>query len=72
MFKFKRNMGNLDRSFRILVGIVLWVVVGPATNLVLLDNVLEVTMAVIGTFAIMSAVFAYCFLYEFTGSDTSK
>ncbi|MEJ2142631.1 MAG: DUF2892 domain-containing protein [Gammaproteobacteria bacterium] len=69
MLKFRRNMGNLDRSIRIMVGIALWVV-GPATNLVVLDEVLEITLAVIGTFAILSALFAYCVLYEFTGSDT--
>ena len=69
MLKFKRNMGNLDRSVRILVGVLLWVV-GPATYVVVLDNLLEVILAVIGTFAILSAVFAYCMLYEFTGTNT--
>lgn len=71
MLKFKRNMGNLDRSIRVLVGLTLWVI-GPATNLVVLDNLLEMTFALIGTFAILSAVFSYCLLYEFTGSDTSR
>lgn len=70
MLRFKSNMGTLDRGLRILVGIILWII-GPATNLVVLNNLLEVTLTIIGTFAILSAVFAYCLLYEFTGTDTS-
>ena len=69
MIRFKRNMGNLDRSIRITVGIILWII-GPATNLVALSPVLEIVLAVIGTFAILSALFAYCLLYEFTDIDT--
>lgn len=69
MLKFKRNMGTLDRSIRVIVGLTLWII-GPATNLFVLNNILEMMLAVIGTFAILSAMFAYCLLYEFTGTNT--
>lgn len=71
MLKFKRNMSNLDRAIRIAVGITL-LVIGPATNLVVLNMALEIILAVIGIFAILSAVFAYCLLYEFTDIDTQR
>ena len=71
MFKFKRNMGIIDRSVRVIVGSGL-LVVGPATNLVELASALEITLGILGGFAIFSAVFAYCFLYEFTDSNTAS
>ena len=71
MLKFKRNMGSLDRGVRIAVGVMLWII-GPATKLVELTPSLEILLAVIGTFAILSAVFAYCLLYEFTDIDTQR
>ena len=69
MLTFKRNMNNVDRAFRILVGIAL-IVIGPVTNMVEVQKVLEVLLGVIGTFALLSGIFAYCILYEFTKSDT--
>ena len=71
MFKFKRNMGVLDRAVRLIVGAAL-LVTGPATNLLELANVLEIILGVMGVFAILSAIFAYCFLYEFTDSNTAS
>jgi hypothetical protein len=71
MLKFERNMAGWDRALRFVVGISL-LVVGPATNLVELAPVLENILAVVGVFAILSATFAYCLLYEFTGSNTLK
>lgn len=71
MLNLKRNMSNLDRSIRIIVGIVL-LIVGPATNLVKLNMALEIVLAVIGVFAILSAVFAYCLFYEFADIDTQR
>ena len=71
MFKFKRNMGVLDRAVRLIIGAAL-LVTGPATNLLELANVLEIILGVMGVFAILSAIFAYCFLYEFTDSNTAS
>ena len=71
MFKFRRNMGALDRSIRIIVGAGL-LVIGPVTNLVELAPALEITIGILGSLAILSAVFAYCFLYEFTDSNTAS
>ena len=71
MFKFKRNMGTLDRSIRIIVGSGL-LVAGPATDLVELASALEITLGALGGLAILSAIFAYCFLYEFTDSNTAS
>ena len=71
MFKFKRNMGTLDRTARLMVGATL-LIAGPATNLLELANVLEIILGVLGALAILSAIFAYCFLYEFTDSNTAS
>ena len=71
MLKFKRNMSNLDRSLRTIVGMTL-LIIGPATNILELSLVLEIVLGIIGIFAILSAVFAYCVLYEFTDIDTQR
>ena len=71
MFKFQRNMGTLDRVIRVIVGIAL-LIIGPATDLLDLVPVLEVILGVMGVFAILSAVFSYCLLYELTDTNTAK
>lgn len=71
MFELKRNMGVVDRSARILVGSSLWLV-GPATDILQTDLMSNVILGVLGSMAILSAVFAYCFLYDVTGFHTSK
>ena len=71
MFKFKRNMGNLDRTARLIVGTAL-LIFGPATNLVGVAPILEIILGVLGATAVLSGLFAYCFLYEFTGSNTAS
>ena len=71
MFKLKRNMGTIDRTIRLVVGSGL-LIVGPATDFIELATVLEIILGVLGTTAILSAIFSYCFLYEFTGSNTAS
>ena len=71
MLKFKRNMGTLDRATRLIVGTAL-LIIGPLTSMVELATVLEVILGVLGTTAILSGIFAYCFLYEFTDSNTAS
>jgi len=69
MFKLKNNMGAMDRTARTLVGITL-LVTGPLTDLVTTDMLSNVILGSMGTVALLSAVFSYCFLYEVTGFDT--
>ena len=69
MFKLKNNMGAMDRIARTLVGITL-LVTGPLTDLVTTDMLSNVILGSMGTVALLSAVFSYCFLYEVTGFDT--
>lgn len=71
MIKFRRNMGNLDRTIRIIVGVAL-LVIGPVSNVFGLTPVLVIALGVIGAFAILSAIFAYCVLYEFIDTNTLK
>ncbi|MGD8483789.1 MAG: DUF2892 domain-containing protein [Thioalkalispiraceae bacterium] len=71
MFRFKRNMGTLDRSIRVLVGISM-LLIGPTFNFFELPTILVIICGVLGTLAIVSAVFAYCFLYELTDSNTLR
>ena len=71
MFKFKRNMNNLDRAMRIIVGVTL-ISIGPVLNLFDLTMILVIALGVIGAFAILSALFAYCVLYDLTDIDTQR
>lgn len=64
-------MNILDRSVRILVGTTL-LVIGPLTNIVETDSMSNIILGILGTTAILSGTFAYCFLYEITGFNTSK
>lgn len=70
MFKFKRNMGKLDRTLRILVGSTL-LIIGPFSDLVKTDTFSNVILSCMAVVAITSAVFSYCVLYDATGFDTS-
>ena len=69
MFKLKSNMGTMDRVVRIVVGITL-LAIGPLTGLVTTDLLSKVILGGMGTIALLSAVFSYCFLYDITGFDT--
>jgi hypothetical protein len=71
MLTFKRNMGTLDRSIRILVGIIL-LTLGPATEILTLTTIPEILLGIVGTLALVSGLSAYCILYEFTGSNTKN
>ena len=69
MFKLKSNMGTMDRVMRIVVGTTL-LAIGPLTGLVTTDLLSKVLLGSMGTVALLSAVFSYCFLYDITGFDT--
>ena len=69
MLKLTRNMGTADRLIRLMVGITLFII-GPVFDPFELATALKITLGTIGVFAILSSVFAYCLLYEFTNSDT--
>lgn len=69
MLKFERNMGKLDRIIRLIIGATL-LLVGPLANPFELPSILVTAIAIPGVIAILSGIFSYCFLYEFTGSNT--
>ena len=69
MLKFERNMGKLDRSIRMIIGTAL-LLIGPLVNPFELPTILVVAITIPGVMAILSAIFSYCILYEFTGSNT--
>ena len=69
MFKFKKNMGTVDRGLRVLAGVSL-LTVGPLTNLVPTDTFSNVILSCMAAVALTSALISYCVLYEFTGFDT--
>ena len=71
MITFKRNMSTSDRLVRTLVGSTL-LVLGPLTNALVLDTLSSTLLGILGMTAILSALFAYCFLYEVTGFCTLK
>ena len=69
MIKFKKNMGILDRSLRLLAGSTL-LAVGPLTDLVSTDTFSNVILSCMAFVAISSALLSYCVLYQLTGFDT--
>ena len=71
MIKFKKNMGVVDRSLRLMAGSTL-LVVGPFTNLVSTDTFSNVILCCMAFVAISSALVSYCVLYDLTGFDTGK
>jgi|GEM_PF-2438869 len=69
MFKFVSNMSSTDRITRIVVGSSL-ITLGPLTDIFVTDTMSNVILGVLGTIAVLSGIFAYCFLYEITGFNT--
>lgn len=71
MFKFKCNMAPWDRGLRLVAGAAMWLV-GPLTDLVVTDLLSSILLGTVGTVAILSAAFAYCFLYDITGFQSAR
>jgi hypothetical protein len=71
MLTFKRNMNTLDRTIRATVGSTL-LLLGPLTDVVVLDSLSNTILGVLGCMALGSAALSYCFLYELTGFCTLK
>jgi uncharacterized membrane protein HdeD (DUF308 family) len=71
MIKFNCNMNNFDRSVRIIVGSCL-LMLGPLTDFINTDLLSNIILGILGAIAILSGIFAYCFLYDFTGHNTLK
>jgi hypothetical protein len=69
--KFKKNMSNLDRAIRTVVGLTL-VTAGPVTGFITPDKLSSILMGIVGSLALVSAFFSYCILYEFTGFGSGK
>ncbi len=71
MIKFSRNMSHVDRSIRVIVGTTL-LLIGPLTNIIDTDTISNIILGVLGATAVLSGVFAYCFLYDITGFNTRR
>ena len=71
MFTFKSNMNTTDRMTRVLVGSTL-LTLGPLTNILETDALSSTILGVLGATAVLSGIFAYCFLYEITGFNTLR
>jgi len=71
MFNFESNMSTLDRLVRITVGSTL-LTLGPLTDTLETDLMSNIILGVLGCTAMLSGIFAYCFLYEITGFNTLK
>jgi len=71
MIKFSRNMSHVDRSIRIIVGTSL-LLIGPLTNIIDTDTISNIILGILGATAVLSGVFAYCFLYDITGFNTRR
>ncbi len=64
-------MSNPDRAIRMAVGLTL-LTLGPIGKVVATDTLSTVLMGIVGTLALVSAIFSYCVLYEVTGFGTGK
>ena len=69
--KFRRNMSNLDRAIRTVVGVTL-LTLGPVTEFITPDKLSSILMGVVGSLALISAFFSYCILYDITGFGTDR
>lgn len=69
--KFRKNMGPLDRTIRTVVGLTL-LTAGPVTQFITPDKLSNILMGIVGSLALLSAIFSYCILYDVTGFGTSK
>ena len=64
-------MSHIDRSVRIIIGTLL-LLIGPLTNIIDTDMISNIILGVLGATAVLSGVFAYCFLYDITGFNTRR
>lgn len=71
MLELKPNMSLTDRIIRSTVGITL-LLIGPLTSLVETDMVSNILLGTVAALALISAVSAYCFLYDITGFNTLR
>lgn len=71
MKKFSRNMSLVDRSARIIIGTLL-LLIGPLTNILDTDTISNIILGILGATAVLSGLFAYCFLYDVTGFNTHR
>lgn len=71
LIKFRRNMSNLDRGLRSVVGLTL-ITLGPVTEFITSDSLSGILMGIVGSLALISAFFSYCILYDVTGFGTLK
>jgi len=69
--RFRKNMSNPDRAFRAVVGLTL-LTLGPIGKVLTHDTVSLALLGIVGTLALLSAIFSYCFLYEVTGFGTAR
>ena len=69
--RFRKNMSNPDRAIRAMVGLTL-LTLGPIGKVLTTDQVSLFLLGLVGTLALLSAVFSYCVLYEVTGFGTAK
>lgn len=69
MLKLKSNMGNLDRIIRIIVGITL-LILGPLTEILEITIIAKIFMSFVGVFALLSAIFSYCVIYDMANINT--
>lgn len=68
---FRRNMGNLDRAIRAVVGVTL-LTLGPVTKFITPDELSGILLGIVGSLALVSALLSYCILYEVTGFGTDS
>lgn len=71
MIRFRRNMSNLDRAVRAIIGVTL-LTVGPITEFITADTLSNVLLGLVGSLALLSALFSYCVLYDLTGLGLSR
>ena len=68
---FRKNMSNPDRALRTVVGLSL-LTLGPIGKVITHDTMSLVLLGIVGTLALVSAIFSYCVLYEVTGLNTAR
>jgi len=67
----KRNMHQLDRIFRSVMGLAL-IYLGLDGDALTSDVLSRVLLAMVGVFTLSSAISGYCSIYHFSGISTYK
>lgn len=67
----KRNMSNIDRVIRTVMGLGL-IYIGVDPDILTSDLLSRILLAAVGAFTLVSGITGHCSIYQIAGFDTYK